>query len=637
MAITVNHENETDPHGRLNKKILLLAVGALGIVFGDIGTSPLYTIKECFFGPHAIAPTRDNILGVLSLIFWSLTIVISIKYVMFILRADNRSEGGIFALLGLIPTSPTVISPGVRWTAVIAGVLGAGLLYGDGVITPAITVLSAIEGLEVATTALTPTVLPLTCGILFLLFFMQRRGTGDIGKVFGPAMLVWFAAIAILGLVQILRDTTILTAVSPLYAFDFFVRNGSHGVVVLGSVVLCITGGEALYADLGHFGRHAIRFSWFWIAYPALLLNYFGQGALLLVQPEMNTNPFYGAVPRLLLYPMVGLATIASIIASQALISGVFSLTQQAVQLGFCPRMRIIHTSSEMRGQIYIPFVNYALMLACIGVVIAFGGSSGLAGAYGIAVTGTMTITSFLYFLVLTHTWNWPLGKAVPLVGIFLIFDIAYFGGNLFKVASGGWFALLVAVVITIVMTTWRRGREEIGQKLAETKLPLSIFIADVARQKLPRVPGTAVFMSVSPEGIPVTLLHHVKHNHMLHQYVVLLSVISTDSPTIPAKERIQVEKLGEGFYRIVAFYGFMQSPNVPEIMKMASRYGIEAEPLNTTYYLSRETLLTDGHSKMMHWRKILFAFMARNAGNPTTYFKLPPNRVVELGTQIVL
>jgi len=637
MAATVNHENEPDPHVRINKKIFLLAIGALGIVFGDIGTSPLYTIKECFYGPHAITPTRDNIIGVLSLIFWSLTIVISIKYVMFILRADNRSEGGIFALLGLIPTSQTEISPGIRRTAVIAGVLGAGLLYGDGVITPAITVLSAIEGLEVATKALTPTVLPLTCGILFFLFFMQRRGTGAIGKVFGPAMLLWFATIAILGLGQILRDTTILFAVNPLYAVDFFARNGSHGFVVLGSVVLCITGGEALYADLGHFGRHAIRFSWFWIAYPALLLNYFGQGALLLVQPEMNTNPFYGTVPRFLLYPMVGLATIASIIASQALISGVFSLTQQAVQLGFCPRLRIIHTSSEMRGQIYIPFVNYALMLACIGVVIAFGESSGLAGAYGIAVTGTMTITSFLYFLVLRHTWNWSLGKAAPLVGVFLIFDIAYFGGNLFKVASGGWFAILVAVIITIAMTTWRRGREEIGRTLAETKLPLSIFIADVARQKLPRVPGTAVFMSVSPEGIPVTLLHHVKHNHMLHQYVVLLSVISTDSPTIPAKERIQVEKLDEGFYRIVALYGFMQSPNVPEIMKMASRHGIEAEPLKTTYYLSRETLLTDGHTKMMHWRKILFAFMARNAGNPTTYFKLPPNRVVELGTQIVL
>jgi KUP system potassium uptake protein len=631
------HENESDPRGRLNKKIFLLAIGALGIVFGDIGTSPLYTIKVCFYGLHAITPANENILGVLSLIFWSLTIVVSIKYVMFILRADNRGEGGIFALLGLIPTSKDKISPYVRRTAIIAGVLGAGLLYGDGVITPAITVLSAVEGLEVATSAATPTILPITCGILFLLFFVQHRGTGAIGKIFGPVMLLWFVTIGVLGLGQILRESKILFAVNPMYAFDFFVRNKSHGIVVLGSVVLCITGSEALYADLGHFGRHAIRFSWFWIAYPALLLNYFGQGALLLAQPEMNINPFYGAVPRFLLYPMVGLATIASIIASQALISGVFSLTQQAVQLGFCPRLRIIHTSSEMIGQIYIPFVNYTLMFACIGVVIAFGGSSGLAGAYGIAVTGTMVITSFLYFLVLMHTWNWPLWKAGPLVGIFLIFDIVYLGGNLFKVASGGWLALLIAALITITMTTWRRGREEISRMIAEIKLPLEIFIADVARQKLPRVPGTAVFMSVSPEGVPVTLLHHVKHNHMLHEYVVLLSIIFTDSPTIPVKERIKVEKLGEGFYRVVAFYGFMQSPDVPEIMEMASSHGINAQPLQTTYYLGRETLLTDGHTKMMHWRKRLFAFMAKNAGNSTTYFKLPPNRVVELGTQIAL
>jgi KUP system potassium uptake protein len=632
-----NQNDASETSDLLNKKVFALALGALGVVFGDIGTSPLYTIRECFHGPHAVTPTIDNILGVLSLVFWSLTIVISIKYVMFILRADNRCEGGIFALLGLIPTAKNKISPKIRSTAVIAGVLGAGLLYGDGIITPAITVLSAIEGLEVATKAAAPTILPLTCGILFLLFFVQRRGTSAIGKVFGPVMLLWFVSIAILGVYQILRETKILLAVNPIYAVDFFVQNGTQGIVVLGSVVLCITGGEALYADLGHFGRSAIRFSWFWIAYPALLLNYFGQGALLLVEPGMSINPFYGTVPRLLLYPMVGLSTIASVIASQALISGVFSLTQQAIQLGFCPRLRIIHTSSEMRGQIYIPFINYTLMLACIGLVIAFRGSSGLAGAYGIAVTGTMTITSFLYFLVITHTWNWSRWIAVPLVGIFLIFDIAYFGGNLFKVAGGGWFALLVAALITIVMTTWRTGREEISQKLAETKLPLEIFIADVARQKLPRVPGTAVFMSVSPEGIPVTLLHHVKHNHMLHEYVVLLSIISTDSPTIPATERIKVEKLGEGFYRIVAFYGFMQSPNVPEIMKQVSRYGIEADPIKTTYYLSRETLLTDGHTRMFHWRKSLFAFMARNAGNPTTYFRLPPNRVVELGTQIVL
>lgn len=631
------HEKKSDAQGRPNKKLFLLTFGALGVVFGDIGTSPLYTLKTCFYGTHAITPTSDNILGVLSLIFWSLAIVVSIKYVMFILRADNRGEGGIFALLGLVTISQDKISPYVRRTAIIAAVLGAGLLYGDGVITPAITVLSAVEGLEVATSAATPAIVPITCGILFLLFFVQRRGTGEIGRIFGPVMLLWFAAIGVLGIGHIMRESEILFAVNPMHAIEFFIRNKLHGMVVLGSVVLCITGCEALYADLGHFGRHAIRFSWFSIAYPALLLNYFGQGALLLAHPEMNINPFYSAVPRLLLYPMVGLATIASVIASQALISGVFSITQQAIQLGFCPRLRIIHTSSEMKGQIYIPFVNYALMFACIGVVIVFGGSNWLAGAYGIAITSSMVIDSLLFFLVLMHAGNWPLWKAGPLVGIFLIFDIAYLGGNLFKVASGGWFALLIAALITIIMTTWRRGREEISKILTETKLPLELFITDVARQKVQRVPGTAVFMSVSPKGIPVTLLHHMKHNHVLHEYVVLLSIISADSPAIPVKDRIKVENLGEGFYRVTAYYGFMESPNVPEIMNMASGHGIDVQPLKTSYYLGRETLLTDGHTRMLRWRKSLFALMAKNAGNPTSYFHLPPNRVVELGTQIAL
>jgi KUP system potassium uptake protein len=622
---------------RLNRKVLALSIGALGVVYGDLGTSPLYTIRECFYGTHAIAPTIADILGALSLIFWTLTAVISIKYVVFILRADNRGEGGIFALLGLIPTSGSSMSPRVRSIAMLAGVVGAGLLYGDGIITPAITVLSAIEGLEIATKAAAPAVLPLTCVVLLLLFLLQHQGTAHIGKLFGPIMMIWFMSIAALGLGQIILEPRVLYAINPLYALDFFAHNGLHGIVVLGSVVLCITGGEALYADLGHFGRHAIRFAWFWFVYPALLLNYFGQGALLLGHPEMNINPFYGTVPRFLLYPMVGLTTIASVIASQALISGVFSLTQQAIQLGFCPRIHIVHTSQDIRGQIYIPSVNYALMLACIGVVIGFGESSGLAGAYGIAVTGTMTITSCLYFLVLTRNWNWSLWKAVPLVGIFLFFDIAYFGANLLKVATGGWFTLLVAALITVAMTTWRRGREELKRKLLGARLPLDLFMSDVAKQGLPRVSGTAVFMTVSPEGTPPTLLHHVKHNHMLHEKVVLLSIQSADFPTVPADERVQVGDLGDGFYRVVALYGFMQRPDVPQIMKIAARHGLMAEPLTTTYYLGRETLLTIGDSKMMRWRKALFALMSRNAGNPTAYFKLPANRVVEFGTQIEL
>jgi len=614
-------------------------MGALGVVFGDLGTSPLYTIRECFHGKHAIALTSANLLGTLSLILWSMTMVLCIKYVVFILRADNRGEGGIFALLGLIPTkSVGKISPRRRAFAVMAGILGAGLLCGEGIITPAIAVLSAVEGLELATNAATPVVVPLTCIILLALFLSQRRGTANIGKIFGPIMLLWFAAISTLGILQILNEPRVLHAVNPLHAFNFFVQNRFHGMVVLGSVVLCLTGGEALYADLGHFGRNAIRFSWLFIAYPALLLNYFGQGALLLNHPEMKINPFYGVVPESLLYPMVGLATVATVIASQALISGVFSITQQGIQLGFLPRIRIVHTSSEMQGQIYIPFVNYALMLACIGVVIGFGKSAGLAGAYGLSVTGTMTISSLLYFLVLIHRRRWPFWKAAPLVAIFLVFDLSFLGANFLKIVDGGWFTLLAAVIIVTVMTTWRRGREELNRKLQHERLPVGIFLDDVAQHKLPRVPGTAVFMTLSPAGIPPTLLHHVKHNHMLHEQVLLLTIRSVDVPTIAVGERVTVEDLGQGFYRLEAFNGFMQTPDVPQILKIASlRYGLVTDPMMTTFYLGRESLLTTGSAKMMRWQKSLFAFMSRNAGTPAAYFNLPVNRVVELGAQVEL
>lgn len=563
--------------------------------------------------------------------------VVSIKYITFILRADNRGEGGIFALLSLLTSSDKKISATLKAALVFAGILGAGLLYGDGVITPAISVLSAVEGLEVATKAASPFVMPLTCVVLVCLFLLQHRGTKDIGKLFGPIMLIWFIAIAGFGLIQIFNEPRILLAINPFYAVDFFMRNSTHGIVVLGSVVLCITGCEALYADLGHFGKNAIRLSWLAFVCPALLCNYFGQGALLLGHPELNVNPFYGLVPRVLLYPMVGLATAATVIASQALISGAFSLTQQAAQLGLCPRMRIVHTSSDMQGQIYIPVVNYALMIACLGVVIGFKQSSGLAGAYGIAVTGTMIITSVLYFLVLINNWKWSVGKALSLVAIFIVFDVAYIIGNLFKIADGGWFPLFVAAIVAIAMTTWRKGRAELARKLIGARLPLDSFLAGVSKRKLPRVPGTAVFMTLSPEGTPPTLLHHIKHNHMLHEKVVLLSIRSIDSPNVPADERIKLDDLGQGFYRVVATYGYMQTPNVPRIMKDASPYGLLTEPMTTTFYLGRETLLTGGKSKMMRWRKAVFAFMSRNAGNPTVYFGIPANRVVELGTQIEL
>lgn len=616
---------------------LSLALAALGVVYGDIGTSPLYSIKECFHGLHAIALSQPNILGAISLVFWSLTMVVSIKYVIFILKADNKGEGGIYALFALIPGEKRKVVSGLQSVLEMAAIFGAALLYGDGIITPAISVLSAIEGLEVATTAAAPAVLPLTCTILLSLFLVQHLGTARIGRVFGPVLLVWFFAIGSLGLVEVVRSPHILSALNPMYAIEFFVQNRLHGVVVLGSVVLCITGGEALYADLGHFGRKAIRLSWLFAALPALLLNYFGQGALLLDHPEFSHNPFYGLVPRSLLYPMVGLATIATVIASQAMITGVFSLTQQAIQLGYFPRLKIIHTSSETRGQIYIPQINYALMVACVGIVLAFRESSRLAGAYGIAVTATMGITSVLYFFVITRTWRWSAWKALPLVCVFMVFDTAFFGANLLKIVDGGWFTLAVAAIIMIAMSTWKDGRAELAKKMIRTRLPIDLFLDDVATRKPLRVQGTAVFMTVSPIGTPSALLHHFKHNRMLHERVVLLSVQSAEVPTVAVEERLKVEELGHGFYRFIAFYGFMETPNVPEVLRMASNFQLDLDPDTVTYFLGRETLVAGGDAKMMHWRKSLFAFMSRNAWTAPAYFGIPSDRVVEMGIQIDL
>jgi KUP system potassium uptake protein len=635
LAYAFNNFTRSFHNIKLDKKTWSLTLATLGVVYGDIGTSPLYTIKECFHGKHAINLNEVNVLGVLSLIFWSLLIVVCIKYVVFILKADNRGEGGIFALLGLILKGNNQTTTRLRVPVILIGIMGAGLLYGDGIITPAISVLSAVEGLEVATTALTPLILPITCIVLLILFIIQRRGTGDIGKIFGPVMMVWFTTIAILGIIQIVHNPGVLAAINPLYAIRFFVTNHIHGMVVLGSVVLCLTGGEALYADLGHFGQRAIRISWFGLAYPSLLLNYFGQGALIMQSPELAFNPFYGLVPLPLLYPMVGLATIATVIASQALISGVFSLTQQAIQLGFCPRLHILHTSSLMKGQIYIPSINFALMIACLGVVIGFHQSSGLAGAYGIAVTGTMTITSILYFLVIANNWKWPLWKALTITMVFVFFDLAYFSANLLKVIDGGWFTLLAAILIFTIMTTWRRGREELTKSYEGTRLPINFFLEDLTKTPLPRVKGTAVFMTVSSSGTPSTLLHHVKHNHMLHERVLLLSIRTSDIPFVTDENRVKVEDLGQGFYRLNALTGYMQAPHVPAIINSASGLGGPIDPASTTFILGRETLRINGKTRLMKWRKMLFAFMSRNAGTPADYFGLPVNRVVELGTQI--
>ncbi|QLA15334.1 potassium transporter Kup [Desulfolutivibrio sulfoxidireducens] len=613
-----------------------LALGALGIVYGDIGTSPLYALKECFHGLHAVPLYRHNVLGVLSLVFWSLTVVVTIKYVLFILRADNKGEGGIFALLELLPKGGSL----ARVTPVLTflGLCGAALLYGDGVITPAISVLSAVEGLNTATDAAAPFVLPITCGVLFALFAVQRHGTAGIGRVFGPVMLIWFTVIGAIGLMHIFEDLSVLQAISPVPAVRFFMENHLHGMIVLGAVVLCITGGEALYADMGHFGAGPIRLSWLTLVFPALILNYFGQGAGLLARPEIAANPFYGIVPRQALYPMVALATMATVIASQAMISGVFSLTRQAIQLGVCPRLRIIHTSSDFEGQLYIPEINFALMWACIGLVFIFKESGRLAAAYGIAVTATMGITSILYFFVARYSWKKPLWKVIVPVAVFLAFDLSYFSANLLKILDGGWFTVLIAAMAVAAMATWRDGRKALHGRFMAVSIPLADFLAEVAVKQPYRVPGTAVFMSVSPTGTPLTILHSFKHTKVLHEHVVILTVTSADTPYVDPGERLTISDLGQGFNRVVARYGFMETPNVPRIMVRARAAGLVSDgPSDTTFFLGRETLLTTGRSGLASWRKKLFAVMSQNARPATTYFGIPPGRVVELGVQVEL
>lgn len=613
-----------------------LVLGALGVVYGDIGTSPLYAVKECFHGQHAIDASPANIMGVLSLVTWSLIMVVSIKYITFIMCADNRGEGGIFALLALVPGA-NGMSKRMRKFTVFAALTGAALLYGDGFITPSISVLSAVEGLEVATDAARHLIVPLTCVILLVLFLFQSRGTTGIGNVFGPIMCLWFATIAALGIGQIALNPHILHALNPVHAYRFFAANHTHGLVVLGSVVLCLTGGEALYADMGHFGKGPIRLSWFGLVFPALLLNYFGQGALLLDNPGAASNPFYGLVPRSLLYPMVGLATIATVIASQAMISGAFSLTRQAVQLGYFPRVTIVHTSEVTEGQIYIPEVNWLMMFVCIGLVLVFRSSGGLAGAYGVAVTANMALTSIVYYFVAVETWKWPSGRALPLVALFLIFDLTYFGSNLFKFLDGGWFPIAVAACIVTVMTAWKDGRAALSEQFRMTSIPLDFFLEDARRRDTYRVRGTAVFLASSTRLTPPSLLHHYKHNKVLHGELILLTIISEDVPSVPDAERVRLEDLGAGMYRLTARYGFMETPKVPHVMDLAfNSEGLpRLDPIS--YYLGRETLLPTGNAKMMRWRKRLFALLSRNSQTATNYFGLPAGQVIELGVQVEL
>ena len=626
----------TTNQSHAHKDLPLLAMAALGIIYGDIGTSPLYTIKECFSGAHGVAPTPGNILGILSLVFWSLMLVVGLKYVVFIMRADNRGEGGIFSLLSLLQ-SPRL--NGNHWKALtLLAAFGAALLYGDGVITPAISVLSAIEGLNMATDAAAPYVVPLTCLVLIVLFGVQSFGTARIGSFFGPIMVVWFLILGGLGIQTIANHPQILAALDPRQAIRFFMENGFHGFLVLGAVVLCITGGEALYADMGHFGRAPIRLSWYGAVLPGLILNYYGQGALLLQHPHLvEVNPFYALVPKAFLYPMVALATIATIIASQAMISGVYSLTQQAIQLGFTPRMHIIHTSERAKGQIYMPTVNWMLMLACLSLVLAFKESTRLAAAYGIAVTATMAITSFIFFQVTRLRWHWPLWQSGVLLVLFLALDCSFLGANLLKVADGGWITLGIAISILIAMITWRDGRAILAKHYSLMKIPTEIFLKDIAGYKPQRIAGTAVFMSISPEGIPHTLLHHFKHNEALHERILLLSVVSTETPTVSPEERVRIDDLGLGFYRITVTYGFMESPDMPEIVDLLAAKGLPVDVYSTSFYMGRETMTATGTAPMARWRKLLFIYMSRNAWNATSFFKLPPDRVIELGNHVEL
>ncbi len=611
-----------------------MAIAALGVVYGDIGTSPLYAVKECFTGEHGAALTAHNVLGIVSLIFWSLTAVVVMKYLTFVMQADHDGEGGILALLALV-TKGKPAGSASGWIAVLAmmGLFGAALLYGDGVITPAISVLSAVEGLSVATGVFDPFIVPITVIILVALFAVQKRGTGGLGKVFGAAMLVWFLSIGAAGLSWLIRVPKILYALNPIFAVRFLAHHGMHGFLVLGAVVLCITGGEALYADMGHFGRRPIRAAWYALVFPALTFNYLGQGALLLKlgKPALE-NPFYGLVPSLLLYPMVIVATFATVIASQALISGSFSLTHQAVQLGYLPRFNVVHTSSHTEGQIYIPTVRSLMMVMCVALVLGFRHSSNLAAAYGIAVTGTMAITTVLFFAVMRPRWG--LLPTLSLTIVFMCFDLAFFASNVAKIPQGGWFSIGLAVIIFVIMITWRRGRLALRDRIRTATLPIEMFLDDVARTSVTRVPGAAVFMSLNPNVVPAALLHNFKHNKVLHQKVVMLNISMERVPEVEAERRVEIREFGAGFYQVLARYGFMQRPNVPQIMRACKDREFDMGP-DVSFYLSRESLVLTGRSGMAGWRKVLFSFLSRNAHSVTDFFSIPADRVVELGMQV--
>ncbi|MCW8808118.1 MAG: potassium transporter Kup [Rhodanobacter sp.] len=620
---------------RKPSRLAVLAMGAIGIVFGDIGTSPLYTMNETL-GRHGMSPTPAAVLGVLSLIFWSLMIVVSLKYVTFVMRADNKGEGGIMALMALAQRSIGSSSPRARWMLAVLGIFGASLFYGDGVITPAITVLGAVEGLKVAEPALEQYVVVISLAILGSVFALQRHGTHIVGRMFAPVMVLWFLVLAMLGIHQIVQHPQVLHALDPRYALGFFISHGYRSFIALGGVVLALTGAEALYADMGHFGKKPIRLAWFGFVLPALLLNYFGQGALLLINPAAIASPFYHMVPAPLLYPMIALATAAAIIGSQAVISGAFSMTREAMSLGYSPRMAVVHTSREMSGQVFVPWVNRLLMVMVFGAVLGFRSSDNLGAAYGIAVTGTMTVTTLLALVVARKHWhwNWP---SVILVGVlFLTVDLAFLGANALKIAHGGWFPLVLAVILFIMMTTWRRGRELVVREIKQGGLALAPFIKSIIEHPPLRVPGTAIFLTANQEAVPHALLHNLKHNKVLHQRNVLLTVEVLETPLAEPEERIRITLLEGNFYGLELRFGFAEDPNIPLALTMCAREGLGFDMMDTTFFLSRETIVAAVRRPgMALWRDKLFVYLSRNAMPATAFFQIPGNRLIELGARV--
>ncbi len=625
-----------------------LALAALGVVFGDLGTSPLYALHDTFVGSHPVAVTRANVLGILSLFVWSLIVVVSGKYLTVMMRADNDGEGGIFALLALTGATTTPAAAGsaspsraaMRRTSMLLllGIAGAALLYGDGVITPAISVLSAVEGLEVATTAFHAYVVPLTVVILIALFAAQSLGSGRIGRVFGPVLALWFVVIAAIGIWGIARAPEVLRAFDPRFGVEYFVAHGWAGFPVLGAVVLCLTGGEALYADMGHFGRRPIRIAWFALAFPSLVLSYLGQGGVLLTNPAAAQNPFFLSAPAWCLYPLVVLATAATIIASQGLITAVFSLTSQAVQLGLSPRFKVLHTSSREIGQIYLPALNWTLMIACVALVLGFQSSTRLAAAFGLAVSGTMAITTLLFIAVARGRWRWSIARVTVIAGAFLMIDLAFLGANLLKIRDGGWIPLVIGAVVFLLLSTWRRGRELLNLAESErsgTAAGVDSVLASIASGSAAHVRGTAIYLHGAIDGVPRALLHNLKHNRVVHSRVVFLTVLVANVPTIAPAERMTVTALADGFWRIVARYGFIEEPDVPALLALAAAQGLEFRPMETTYFLGRETIISSAKPGMAGWRERLFGVMVRNASPATAYFRIPPNRVVELGAQV--